>query len=66
MEKINRVLYIIMAVAAALSLILDAIEGHFDIWKLNSLCLLGIIYMHEMRAVKAEKKHEELLNDLRK
>jgi hypothetical protein len=64
MTKLSKVIYIVMTSITVLGMVLDATKGHFDSWKFNTLCWVGIAFINEKRAAKVEKKHEELLNDI--
>lgn len=56
MTKFTKTFYIIMASIIVIEMVLDATKGHFDDWKLNTMGWMGIAFINELRAVRAEKK----------
>ena len=63
MTKISKALYIIMASIIIIEIAADATKGHFDDWKLNTMVWMGIAFINELRAVRVEKKNQELLDN---
>ena len=56
MTKLTKAFYIIMASIVIIEIVADATKGHFDDWKLNTMCWMGIAFINELRAIRTEKK----------
>ena len=66
MTKLGLTFYITMVVIIIASIVVDAIAGVFDSWKLATLLWVGSSWLSELRASKIEKSYKELLHDVTK
>ena len=65
MTKFSKAIYIVMVAVTVLGMLMDAFKaGHFDTWKFNTLCWVGIAWLNESRAAQAVKHRDELLKDI--
>lgn len=66
MTKLSLTFYITMVVIIIASLIVDAIAGVFDSWKVATLLWVGSSWLSELRANRLQKQYDELLHDITK
>ena len=66
MTKLGLTFYITMVVIIITSIVVDAIAGVFDNWKVATLLWVVSSWLSELRANKVEKAYKELLHDITK
>ena len=59
MNKFMKAIYTVMAISLAISLVVDAAAGKFDVWKYNCAIWVVTAWMTDLRANNLEKQ----LND---